>query len=94
MVDLVELAHEDVTFDGNFLFLSQLRGYGHPGLPHGRLLSQRLRVPGFLAEKEVSSPELYCDGALHLLAATRVHHSQSSAATWAEVRQAISLLDF
>lgn len=39
---LAELAHEEVTFDGNFLFFNQLRGRGHPGLTLRHLLPQHL----------------------------------------------------
>lgn len=99
VVDLVELAREEVTFDDNSLFLNQLRGYGHPRLLQGHLLSQHLLRPWIFGRRryllqKASSPELYSDGTLHLLTATRVHHSQSSAGSWGEVRRVLSLLDF
>lgn len=99
MKDLVELAHEEVTFDDNFLFLNQLRGYGQPRFLHGHLLSQHLLSPWVFGRGDIWCRKshllkVHSDGVLHLLATSRVHRSESSAASWSEVRQVLSLLDF
>lgn len=74
MKDLVELAHEEVTFDDNFLFLKQLRGYGHPRLLHGTsAIPAPFESLDFWQRRclvqNVLSPEVHSGGALHLLAA-------------------------